>query len=70
MSDFLLMRDGKKLLSGVSESPAGAIGEAIDAGVLRREGGFFLPCRHGEEDLVLLWAGKKFHFRLVKGGLS
>ena len=70
MRDFLLMKDGKKLLTGMSESPAGAIGEAIDAGVLRREGGFFLPCRPGDGDLVLLWSGKKFHFRLVKGGLS
>ena len=68
MSDFLLMRDGKKILAGVSESPAGAIGEAIDAGVLRREGGVFLPCRHGEEDLVLLWSGKRFYFRLIRGG--
>ena len=68
MRDFLLIRDGKKILAGMSESPAGAIGEAIDAGVLRREGGFFLPCRHGEGDLILLWSGRKFHFRLVRGG--
>jgi hypothetical protein len=70
MRDFVLMRNGKKLLSGVSETPAGAIGEAIDTGVLRREGGFFLPCKHGEEDVLLLWSGKKFRFRLVQGGLS
>ena len=68
MSDFLLMRDGKKILAGASESPAGAIGEAVQTGVLDRGEGFFLPCRHGEGDLVLLWSGKKFHFRLVKGG--
>ena len=68
MSDFLLMRDGKKILAGASESPAGAIGEAVQTGVLDREEGFFLPCRHGEGDLILLWSGKKFHFRLVKGG--
>ena len=70
MSDFLLMRDGQKILSGASESPAGAIGEAVQMGVLDRGEGFFLPCRPGDGDLVLLWSGKKFHFRLVKGGLS
>ena len=68
MRDFLLIRDGKKILAGVSESPAGAIGEAIDSGVLDRKGGFFLPCRPGDGDLVLLWSGRKFHFRLVRGG--
>ena len=43
MRDFLLMRDGQKILSGVSESPAGAIGEAVQTGVLDRGEGFGSP---------------------------